>query len=123
MNKTAYEYDKLGNFYVTVEHTITKRKDKEHIKNAWLLLDPDPDWIEIVIHRPIKSDKDQNRWIVSERTSGLILAAQCEGCGPLMTRNQAASIALYRIGLKGEEEIKKLIQDWIDYGKHAESDE
>ena len=119
--KSKYEYFKLDDFHITTENAKTKELGKVNIKHAYSVLNGQetikPDWYDLIVHRQRLTDAQYvdypNCWIVSERTTGMIIADSVVAEKPLKTRDEAVDCALERILLNAptQQEAMNVLQD------------
>ncbi len=100
-------------------------QSKENIPNAHAVLGVKPNWVQLVVHRPLESAKDQGTWIVSERESGSVIMSQKyvpkeeKKQYRIRTKDEAVLFALERIERIGKDEIVKQMKKYREVGNSA----
>ena len=97
-------------------------QSKENIPNAHAVLGVKPNWVQLVVHRPLESAKEQGTWIVSERESGAVIMSQKyvpkeeKTKYKIRTKDEAVLFALERIERIGKDEIIKQMKKYREVG-------
>jgi len=103
--RSKYDYFKLDDFQIALEHKVTEVVSKITIKNAYSVLSGKeilkPNWYTLVVCRKLNADqrnKDYpNSWVVYEQSTGMIVADSKMAEKHLKTRDQAVDFALKQI--------------------------
>ena len=95
---------------------------KENIPKAYAVLGVKPNWLQLVVHRPLASAKEQSTWIVSERESGSVIMSQKyvpkeeRKKYKIRTKDEAVLFALERMERIGKDEIIKQMKKYREQG-------
>ena len=82
--------------------------DKELASHAFAVLGVKPNWIQLVVHRPIHGKRyKRTEWVVSERETSCIVYRN--GSNTSVTKEEAVLYALAKLEKNGKENVMKLV--------------
>ena len=95
---TKYKYEKLDNFLIYIRHNETGRLNGYLVKNAYTVSSGEsliyPNWYELVVHKELENSDYKGSWVVSEKTTGMIIFDRARAGCFIKTRDTAVENAL-----------------------------